>query len=160
ARIARGQEQEHNSMLIHVTRYTAVQTRVVEQVQEELSRLRRAIEFGEGAAKPSIMQQLQDLWKNDYEPTTRRLARPDLPPSAWDAIQQHLLRAVSRIQIKTINGTAKDILDYREHRNGFSVIAVGGDKLSRGLTLEGLSVSYYLRASKMYDTLMQMGRWF
>ena len=41
-----------------------------------------------------------------------------------------------------------------------SVIAIGGDKLSRGLTLEGLSVSYYLRASRMYDTLMQMGRWF
>ncbi len=43
---------------------------------------------------------------------------------------------------------------------GLSVIAVGGDKLSRGLTLEGLSVSYFLRASKMYDSLMQMGRWF
>src|SRR5262249_19352005 len=40
------------------------------------------------------------------------------------------------------------------------VIAIGGDKLSRGLTLEGLSVSYFLRASKMYDSLMQMGRWF
>ena len=45
-------------------------------------------------------------------------------------------------------------------RTGVSIIAVGGDKLSRGLTLEGLSVSYFLRASKMYDTLMQMGRWF
>ena len=43
---------------------------------------------------------------------------------------------------------------------GLSVIAVGGNKLSRGLTLEGLSVSYYLRASKTYDTLLQMGRWF
>ena len=40
------------------------------------------------------------------------------------------------------------------------VIAIGGDKLARGLTLEGLTVSYFLRASKMYDTLMQMGRWF
>ncbi len=40
------------------------------------------------------------------------------------------------------------------------MIAIGGDKLSRGLTLEGLSVSYFLRASRMYDTLMQMGRWF
>jgi hypothetical protein len=40
------------------------------------------------------------------------------------------------------------------------VIAVGGDKLSRGLTLEGLSISYFLRTSRMYDTLMQMGRWF
>lgn len=48
----------------------------------------------------------------------------------------------------------------RMKKNGISVIAIGGDKLSRGLTLEGLSVSYFLRASKMYDTLMQMGRWF
>ena len=54
-------------------------------------------------------------------------------------------------------------LDYfiSEQQGKFlSVIAVGGDKLSRGLTLEGLTISYYLRASKMYDTLMQMGRWF
>lgn len=41
-----------------------------------------------------------------------------------------------------------------------SLVAIGGDKLSRGLTLEGLSVSYFLRASAMFDTLMQMGRWF
>ena len=43
---------------------------------------------------------------------------------------------------------------------GIHIIAVGGDKLSRGLTLEGLTVSYYLRPTTMYDTLMQMGRWF
>src|SRR5450755_2807986 len=41
-----------------------------------------------------------------------------------------------------------------------NVIAVGGFSLSRGLTLEGLMVSYFLRNSMMYDTLMQMGRWF
>ncbi|NLE05564.1 MAG: Z1 domain-containing protein, partial [Crenarchaeota archaeon] len=51
-------------------------------------------------------------------------------------------------------------LQYWENPNGISVIAIGGNKLSRGLTLEGLMVSYYLRASRMYDTLMQMGRWF
>ena len=48
----------------------------------------------------------------------------------------------------------------KEYPEGMNVIAIGGDKLSRGLTLEGLTVSYYLRASRMYDTLMQMGRWF
>jgi hypothetical protein len=58
-------------------------------------------------------------------------------------------------------GAAGEVLDYISHReNGLNVIAIGGDKLSRGLTLEGLSVSYFLRASRMYDTLMQMGRWF
>ena len=60
-----------------------------------------------------------------------------------------------------INGTAKDALDYVEHRGrGLKVIAIGGDKLARGLTLEGLCTSYFVRTTKMYDTLMQMGRWF
>jgi len=78
----------------------------------------------------------------------------------WDQIRQALTQAATRIEVMTINGTARDALTYYEHPRGLSVIAIGGDKLSRGLTLEGLSVSYYLRASKMYDTLMQMGRWF
>ena len=68
---------------------------------------------------------------------------------------------ISDIQVRMINGTAKDALDYAEHAGaGLKVIAIGGDKLARGLTLEGLCVSYFLRASRMYDTLMQMGRWF
>jgi hypothetical protein len=65
------------------------------------------------------------------------------------------------INVREINGTSKDALDYAENDGpGLKVIAIGGDKLARGLTLEGLCVSYFLRASKMYDTLMQMGRWF
>ncbi len=61
--------------------------------------------------------------------------------------------------VKIINGEVADVLEY-ESATPTTVIAVGGDKLSRGLTLEGLTVSYYLRASRTYDTLMQMGRWF
>ena len=72
-----------------------------------------------------------------------------------------LTEAVDPIVVKTINGTAADILDYFEHRtSGLNTIVIGGDKLSRGLTLEGLTVSYYLRASRAFDTLLQMGRWF
>jgi hypothetical protein len=80
---------------------------------------------------------------------------------AWSEIEPLVLDVVESLHIRTINGTAGDILDYETHREtGFNVIAVGGDKLARGLTLEGLSVSYFLRASRIYDTLMQMGRWF
>jgi hypothetical protein len=79
---------------------------------------------------------------------------------SWEQVQQHLIVASQRIQSKTINGSAQDVLDYWDHADGMSAIVIGGDKLSRGLTLEGLSVSYYLRASRMYDTLLQMGRWF
>jgi hypothetical protein len=79
----------------------------------------------------------------------------------WEEVKSFLYPAVQKIEVKSINGSSGDSLTYYENeKNGISVIAIGGDKLSRGLTLEGLSVSYFLRASKMYDTLMQMGRWF
>ena len=54
-----------------------------------------------------------------------------------------------------INGSSPDTLDYRVDNGRY--IAIGGLSLSRGLTLEGLTVTYFLRNSKMYDTLMQMG---
>ncbi len=77
------------------------------------------------------------------------------------ALSPLLGQVVSSIEVRQINGSARDILDYELNREtGLNVIAIGGDKLSRGLTLEGLTVSYFLRASRMYDTLMQMGRWF
>ena len=72
-----------------------------------------------------------------------------------------LHEAADRIRVQVVNSDLKEPIDYEGHEEtGYSVIAVGGDKLSRGLTLEGLSVSYFLRASRMYDSLMQMGRWF
>jgi hypothetical protein len=80
---------------------------------------------------------------------------------SWESLEPHLIRVVSDLSVREINGTAGDVLDYdTHHETGLDVIAIGGDKLSRGLTLEGLTVSYFLRASRMYDTLMQMGRWF
>jgi hypothetical protein len=157
ARVARGQDRVHNSMLVHVTRYTAVQEQVADQIQEELSFLARRLAFGDGASRDQVRDELRQRWIEDFVPTSKAMNQA-LPE--WEVIDKFLHRAASRIQVKKINGTAKDALEYFEHKDGLSVIAVGGDKLSRGLTLEGLTVSYYLRASKMYDTLMQMGRWF
>lgn len=50
-------------------------------------------------------------------------------------------------------------LDYKANPS-LRVIAVGGLSLSRGLTLEGLLVSYFYRNTSTFDVLMQMGRWF
>jgi hypothetical protein len=164
ARIVRGQENEHNSMLVHVARFTAVQSEVAKQVKDELTSLQKRLRSGDGKATGKLEEEFEQLWKDDFVPTTSSIlssiADPQLTPVSWEEIRPLLHHAASKIQVKKINGTAKDVLDYWEHKNGLSVIAIGGDKLSRGLTLEGLSVSYYLRASKMYDTLMQMGRWF
>jgi len=164
ARIVRGQENEHNSMLVHVARFTAVQSEVAKQVKDELTSLQKGLRHSDGKVTGKLEEEFEQLWKDDFVPTTSSILLsipdPELKLLSWEEVKPLLHRAASKIQIKKINGTAKDALDYWEHKNGLSVIAIGGDKLSRGLTLEGLSVSYYLRASKMYDTLMQMGRWF
>ena len=157
----RRQDREHNSMLIHVTRYTKVQKLVTRQVNEFLTGVRRRLK--RGIALESLLGDLKKLWENDYEPTTLKIQVGDMNLSTykWEQIVAIMPVVVEDIQVREVNGTARDILDYEIHRQtGLSVIAIGGDKLARGLTLEGLTVSYFLRASKMYDTLMQMGRWF
>ncbi|AFZ19207.1 Z1 domain-containing protein [Allocoleopsis franciscana] len=159
-RMARGQENEHNSMLVHVTRYANVQSEVTEQVRDELASLKRRLRYGDGNALDQVLREFEQLWTRDFLPTTQAISDTQLQPVSWEEVKPLLKQVVSKIQVKKINGTAKDVLDYWEYKNGLSVIAIGGNKLSRGLTLEGLTVSYYLRASKMYDTLMQMGRWF
>lgn len=156
-RRSRGEYNEHNSMLIHVTRFNMVQEKVTELVRDEIAHIKRQIRYGSGHEQSKIKSELKKLWQVDFVPTTQKMNNS---ADNWEDVEQELLAAVESIKIKTINGSAGDVLDYADHPNGLNVIAVGGNKLSRGLTLDGLTVSYYLRASQMYDTLMQMGRWF
>ena len=161
ARTARGQGTAHKSMLVHVTRFTGVQGRVVGLLRDELSALRNRLAYGDGRAADNLLDELRGLWERDFVPTTAALGALAGQPVEWAEVAAGLLAEAQKIQVKEVNGSAQDALEYAEHeRDGLSLIAVGGDKLQRGLTLEGLSVSYFLRAAKMYDTLMQMGRWF
>jgi hypothetical protein len=161
ARRARGQEKKHNSMLVHVTRFVNVQEHVVSLVREELAGLQRRIEFGDGKRRPSLLDELKNLWEEEYIPVTKALGTEAGSTVTWSEVKEQLHHAAAKMVVLPINGLAREALDYKEHEaEGRSVIAVGGDKLSRGMTLEGLSISYFLRTTKMYDTLMQMGRWF
>jgi hypothetical protein len=160
ARLARGQSKSHNSMLVHVSYFKDVQGHVKRQVEDVLEGYRARIRFGDGAGA-SIRDDLRELWEADFELTSLRSSDPALQGLTWTDVEPYLDDAVTPIEVKVINGTAADTLEYYERRQeGLNVIAIGGNKLSRGLTLEGLSVSYYLRASRTFDTLMQMGRWF
>lgn len=172
ARRARGQGTEHNSMLIHVSRFVRWQDEVADMVLKIVKAWANQIEFNQG----TIISELKNIWESDYVRTTKEIAAdpaiadPALTTLTWEEVLVQLHPAVAKIDVRAVHGdtrveglTHKNIkpLDYYDHSaNGLSVIAIGGNKLSRGLTLEGLTVSYYLRASKMYDTLMQMGRWF
>lgn len=157
-RRVRGQREVHNSMLVHVTRYTDVQAQVAEQVQELVDELAEWLGGLAGIrVKEEAENELYALWCEDFAPTSDEMnAAGD---ETWEVVVQELASVSKAIKVLQVNGTQRDTLAYTDSKSS-AVIAIGGDKLSRGLTLEGLTVSYYLRASKMYDTLMQMGRWF
>ncbi len=158
ARNLRKQQNGHNSMLVNVSRFTDVQSSIKLLVHEYLTELRDAIINHYAlpqieALKNTSLLSLKTTWDKEFSNTE----------FSWNAIQKELKNAVSPIGVVEINASKNAIpLDYsrRDYPNGRNVIAVGGLSLSRGLTLEGLTVSYFLRNSIMYDTLMQMGRWF
>ncbi|MFC1583662.1 Z1 domain-containing protein [Candidatus Neomarinimicrobiota bacterium] len=162
-RSLRNQSFRHNSMLIHVTRFVDVQEQIAGLIQDELDLIRNRVRYDEANS-------IRELWENDFIPTTKQfLSSSDisagliLPDSThtWKQIKPELVKCFDKILVKQVNGRASDILDYQTYADtGINFIAIGGEKLSRGLTLEDLSVSYYLRVAKTYDTLMQMGRWF
>lgn len=175
ARRVRNQIEVHNSMLIHVSRYIVWQDKIATLVDSELKLYQKQIELRTG----NLLDELEVLWVNEFTPTTAKIIQdshlyidPEIKPISWEEVESEIFPAISKMEVRAVHGdknvaglTYHNIspLDYffsEQQGNFLSVIAVGGDKLSRGLTLEGLTTSYYLRASKMYDTLMQMGRWF
>src|SRR5262249_29221863 len=163
ARAVRGQPHAHNSMLVHVSRFKSVHQKVFAQVDEWLSELRRDLRYRAGGNE--LHARLRDIWVNDFEPVSAEIRGREigrgLPVTTWNDVEAELSDAVDKIKTQVVNSEMRDAIDYESNAaRGLNIIAIGGDKLSRGLTLEGLSVSYFLRASKMYDSLMQMGRWF
>jgi hypothetical protein len=160
ARAARRQERVHNSMLVHVSRFVDVHDIVHRQVLQYLEAKRALISGGD---KPTL-DGLRQLWETDFAPTTVAVLETVfgrlVESLSWDMVNARLPDSCDKIRVIVANGRSKTGLDYDAYKEGLSVIAIGGDKLSRGLTLEGLMVSYFLRVSKQYDSLLQMGRWF
>ena len=156
-RLARGQVREHNSMLVNVSRFMNVQTQIRNEIHVLIERIRRSVRVN--AARPPAqalrdpeIAALRQAFRDHYEDTSG---------ASWEDVQELLHESVSPITVVEVNSRSSGSLDYLDHdRTGLNVIAVGGLSLSRGLTLEGLMVSYFLRNSMMYDTLLQMGRWF
>lgn len=150
----RGQAGQHASMLVNASRFTGVQGLIRNRLHERLKGIEDAVRVDGGhqdaAERNREIGELKRCWQAEY-----REAGP-----TWDDIRQNLLAVVASTQVVSVNAASSASLDYENGGSGQTVVAVGGFSLSRGLTLEGLTVSYFLRNSMMYDTLMQMGRWF
>lgn len=169
ARIARGQEKEHNSMLIHVSWYVTWINCISDLVEKYVENARDRIRYNEDGP---FTDELRTLWGSEFGDVrkSKRFEPGYVEPLAivhsWEEIKPFLSQAAEKIIVTAVHGKKRlegknvNRLNYLDYSNGHSVIAVGGNKLSRGLTLEGLSISYFLRATRFYDTLLQMGRWF
>ncbi len=170
-RRVRGQENKHNSMLIHVALLVRWIDRVAYLANEQLRTYKNAIL----SEDEKLLAALRELFDKDFAPTTENILEnldykdPLIKTHSWEEVKNVLKEAVSKIEVRAVHGTRStttleyhniEEIDYSRYDKGLSVIAVGGNRLSRGITLEGLSISYYLRTTRMYDSLMQMGRWF
>ncbi|MBD1362998.1 hypothetical protein IDJ77_04170 [Mucilaginibacter sp. ZT4R22] len=167
-RMARGQERDHNSMLVHISWYIRWINKIAELTNDYLTELRNLIRYDE-----SFLSVLHDIWLAEFAGKSEAIMAglgyddPRVMENSWNEIIPYLSFAAEKIEVRAVHGPQKGLsytntapLDYEEHPDGLWVIAVGGNKLSRGLTLESLSISYFLRATRFYDTLLQMGRWF
>jgi Z1 domain len=152
ARHARG-DSGHSTMLIH----TSMKTNVHELFKAPLESLREAallrIEEGSGPWRA----RLRGLW----EAEAARVPASSFgnPAVTFDELSEHLPTVLGACRVVLDNYRSRDRLDYTGEEPVVAV-AVGGNTLSRGLTLEGLTVSFFVRSATTYDTLLQMGRWF
>ena len=157
-RILRGQADQHCSMLINVSRFVAVQKQVHSLVDSHVRDLQNSVQLNYRLAPEVADQQgailfLRQTFERHYQDCK----------CDWEQVRGYLQSASENIAVLLVNVTSEDQLDYADYERAGTartVIAIGGFSLSRGLTLEGLCVSYLYRNTQMYDTLMQMGRWF
>ncbi|MFJ4891995.1 Z1 domain-containing protein [Streptomyces sp. NPDC088788] len=150
ARRVRRTGNPHSTMLIH----TSVNTSVHNSFERPLKRLRdRAVQ---SLTDADLRARLRDLWDRETKQVSAEEFGETKVP--FEELLPELADVLASCRIIMDNSSSEDRLDYE---NGPVVaIAVGGNTLSRGLTLEGLSVSYFVRSVSAYDTLLQMGRWF
>jgi hypothetical protein len=152
ARCCRGQDDQHSSELVHTTIYTTPHFRLQEVLEEYRRALATSVERGDR----EVMQELERLWE-------REAARVDsgrfgLEPVSFADLLPYLTDVLRTVEVTVENNESDTRLDFATKRRRY--IVVGGSVLSRGLTIEGLIVSFFLRTSSQYDSLMQMGRWF
>lgn len=143
-----------SSMLIHGSPYTLQQLAMAAQVEKTLAGLRQQWRYDNEQARPRF----QERWEGEFLPVSEAMGPERV--HTFDEIEPAIQRIFrSEVPVLCLNTKTQDELDYERHPN-LRAVVVGGNKLSRGLTIEGLLVSYYVRPANYFDTLLQMGRWF
>lgn len=154
----RGQQSTPRSMLVNMSRFIKVQNLIKEYIDSIYNEFMRIIRYDfdediNNNTQLDLFKELEELYHKHFSNIKDIKIERVLDKNT-------LLNAVGKITISVINGgKSSSKLDYKSNKH-LRVIAVGGLALSRGLTLEGLLVSYFYRNTSTFDVLMQMGRWF
>jgi hypothetical protein len=154
ARIQRTGTDVPVTMLIHTHHRKPVQNRLGEHLRGFVSEIRQLWRYDRQTIRPELVER----WDTGFRPVIASVdISRDVP---FDAIEEQVDRFFrDPVPVLVLNSDSTDILDYEADPN-LKAVVVGGNRLSRGLTLEGLLVSFYVRRTEYFDTLMQMGRWF
>jgi hypothetical protein len=152
SRLCRGQWDDHISMLVHTSHLTAEHQTIFENVSSWIQQLKLMREDEDS----KLNSKLKKLWEEDFVPTSKEW--PGAKEVSFDLIWKNSKRFISELSVIMENSKSLERLNYDDGK--FWGIIIGGNTLSRGLTIEGLTTSYFDRSSSGYDTLLQMGRWF
>ena len=147
----RAGEKQHSSMLIHLSHLTEIHFEVEKVIKDYISALK------ENYHKAEINDTMRSLYEREVD--RMKVIRSEEVYPEWDELKLAVSQVVRETKCIVENSASDGQLKY-EGKEPATYIVIGGNALSRGLTLEGLICSYYLRASKTYDALLQMGRWF
>jgi Z1 domain len=153
ARRAREGHANHSTMLVHTSMLTAAHTAQRETIQPYINSLSRAVT----ADDPEALRQFEEQWaKEAARVPGATFGNNDVP---WPLVRDHLPAVLADVRVVVDNYHSTNRLSYPKD-DPQTIVALGGNTLSRGLTLEGLVCSYFVRSANAYDTLLQMGRWF
>jgi hypothetical protein len=153
ARRVRGKGNPHATALVHTSQHIDVHERTAEAIRDHLELLNKRLKRGDEA----LLEALRAQWDNECG----RVPASDFgwDTLSWDQIARALNEIVEVAEVIVDNSRSPERLSFDDD-NPRVIVAVGGNTLSRGLTLEGLAVSFFVRTASAYDTLLQMGRWF
>ena len=152
ARLSRNQ-WKHMTMLVHTSHLVARHM----VLKDAFDRLVLDMKMDRQTESDELKARLKEIWEKDYQPVSLRFKAAKALDFA--AIWKNSEKFIERLEVVMENHASEERLTY-DRPDPFWGIVIGGNTLSRGLTLEGLTTSYFVRGSKGYDTLLQMGRWF
>lgn len=148
----------HHTMLIHESRLT-------DDHRELLGRVSK-LWWNSGYTSADGHARLRELFDTDMAPVSVARSGAHAIPKSYDELLKYVGPAAFRIggdlkPIIVVNGDKYlDTGDADFDKRSIWKILIGGQKLSRGFTVEGLTVTYFRRNATSVSALMQMGRWF